>query len=195
MRFSEGDELYCSAPCTQWWLVMTSPSGDTNDAEHPPSETTAERVSLVGSASCAGSIWRPSSLSFAACAVIWLGIHMPPGFSKDGCAADAVEAAGVAKASDTGGGTWGGGRGCSPPQAKSRSDDSGARARARGLMAGARSTGGGGRANARDWPRGLTRGRVHPDDGSRAPERRTTVRNATRGRGRRDARAIGRAAA
>src|SRR5580692_11536724 len=141
MRFSDGDELCCSAACTQWWLVTMSPSGDTKDAEQPPSDTMAESVSLVGSASCAGSICSPSSLSLVACAIIWLGIHIPPWFSKAGLGAgggaDAVGAGGDGGIAVVGGAT--GGAGASPPQA-SKSDVSGSRARARRLMVCARST-------------------------------------------------------
>src|SRR4029079_18818829 len=40
-RSRSGVELYWSALRTQWWFVMMRPSGDTNDALHPPSDTTA----------------------------------------------------------------------------------------------------------------------------------------------------------
>ena len=66
------------------WLVAMRPSGDTNDAEHPPRLITAESTPDVGSESSLGSMASPSSFSFAACTAICCGIHMPPGFSKRG---------------------------------------------------------------------------------------------------------------
>jgi hypothetical protein len=60
---------------------MTNPSDDTNDAEQPPRLTTAPSTLELGSVSAAGSMVKPSSRSFAACALICEGIHMPPGFS------------------------------------------------------------------------------------------------------------------
>ena len=48
-RLSSGVELSWSAPCTQWWLVTTSPSGETNEAVQPPSETTADSGGRDGS--------------------------------------------------------------------------------------------------------------------------------------------------
>ena len=50
MRSRCGVELNCSAPNPQWWLVTTSPSGETNDALQPPSEMTAPIGSPVRSA-------------------------------------------------------------------------------------------------------------------------------------------------
>ena len=75
-------ELYWSAPVTQWWFVMTRPSGDTKLAEHPPSHTTAPSGNSVGRPSALGSIVKPSFFSVSACAGICSGIHIPPGFKK-----------------------------------------------------------------------------------------------------------------
>ncbi len=51
--------LSCSAPCTQWWLVTIRPSGDTNDAVQPPSDTTALSGEASGSDSVLASIGTP----------------------------------------------------------------------------------------------------------------------------------------
>src|SRR5688572_28353518 len=62
---------------------MTSPSGDTNEAEQPPRLITAPSGKVVGSESEAGSISTPSDLSVAPCSFICEGLHIPPGFSKE----------------------------------------------------------------------------------------------------------------
>src|SRR5690606_18941936 len=83
---SFGVELYCSAPVTQWWLVMINPSGDTNEAEQPPRYTTEPKGSPMGEVSCFGSSFTPSLLNASTCcgALSWPGSHMPPGLVKAG---------------------------------------------------------------------------------------------------------------
>src|SRR5262245_30036952 len=70
------------------------PSGDTNDAEQPPIDTTAASGACVGSASAAGSICAPSLRSASAFSGICDGIHMPPGLSHF-CGAGAAGAVAV----------------------------------------------------------------------------------------------------
>lgn len=109
-RFASFVLLCWSAPVAQWWFVAIRPSGEMNDAEHPPRLTIAESVPDVGSDSDAGSIVMPSSFSFAAWSFIWCGIHMPPGFSNLGAGATyAGFASGCV--GEEGGGAGGGG-GC-----------------------------------------------------------------------------------
>ncbi len=69
-RFFSGVLLCCSARVTQWWLVMTRPCSETNDAEQPPRLTTALSGNAVGSASASGSKPTPSWRSVSACALI-----------------------------------------------------------------------------------------------------------------------------
>ncbi len=75
-------EFTCSAPITQWWLVITRPSGDTKLAEHPPRLTTAPSGNSVGFVRTAGSIEKPTPLKVSAWSASCSGSHMPPGFSK-----------------------------------------------------------------------------------------------------------------
>ena len=44
-----------TTPRTQWWLVATSPSGDTNEAEHPGIRSTDMRARWNHSSSA----WKP----------------------------------------------------------------------------------------------------------------------------------------
>ncbi len=80
-RFFSRVELSCSAPCTQWWLVTMSPSGDTIDAVQPPSQTTLSSGCDSGLASALASSATPILRKFSWCSgsIICDGIHMPPG--------------------------------------------------------------------------------------------------------------------
>src|SRR5688500_14777916 len=91
MRSRSGGELYCSAPWTQWWLVTTRPSGDTNAALQPPSETIAFMGKPVRSANAEGSSRRPRWRSSGARAGICCGIHIP-GSAEAGPSSIAVRA-------------------------------------------------------------------------------------------------------
>src|SRR3954447_10725738 len=73
--------LIWSACWTQWWLVTISPSGDTNDAVQPPSETTALSGDASGSDSVRASIGTPMLRKFSTWngRVICWGSHIPPG--------------------------------------------------------------------------------------------------------------------
>ena len=51
-------------PCTQWWFVAIRPSGETNEAVQPPSETIAPMGWPVRSAKAAGSPSKPIAFSF-----------------------------------------------------------------------------------------------------------------------------------
>ena len=55
IRFRSGVELYWRAPWTQWWFVTISPSGETNEALQPPSDTMAPIGKPVRSAKVPGS--------------------------------------------------------------------------------------------------------------------------------------------
>ena len=77
IRFFSGVELSWIAPIAQWWLVTTSPSGETKLAVQPPSDTTADSGGLVTSASWAGSPLKPTACSWAASCGSCEGIHMP----------------------------------------------------------------------------------------------------------------------
>ena len=77
MRLRSGFELYWRAPCTQWLFVTTRPSGDTNEALQPPSETIAPIGWPVRSAKACGSPVNPIAVRReASCGICW-GIHMP----------------------------------------------------------------------------------------------------------------------
>src|SRR5277367_7139396 len=97
----------------QWWLVMTRPSSERNDAEQPPRLTTAPSTGEVGSPSAAGSISRPSDLSVSACRPSCSGIHIPPGSSYvgralcGGATAALTTGAGAGSAGGTGNGVSG----------------------------------------------------------------------------------------
>src|ERR1041385_5223973 len=101
--------LSCSACCTQWWLVTIRPSGDTNDAVQPPSETTALSGDASGSDSVLASIGTPMLWNVSTCSgsVICCGNHMPPGFeycSRNPSAGSGAGAGALATGSGLGGG-------------------------------------------------------------------------------------------
>jgi hypothetical protein len=76
-RFFSGVELYWRAPATQWWFVAMRPSGETNEALHPPSDTIAPMGWPVRSAKAFGSPRKPMAFSLGARSGICCGIHMP----------------------------------------------------------------------------------------------------------------------
>ena len=147
-RFWPADELFWSAPCTQWWFVTTRPLSETNEALQPPSETIDESGADSGSESFCGSIVTPIFLNVSRCcgSIICEGIHMPPGFAYDarnrsfsvGAFGSAAGGVCVAAVLTTG---WA----FPPPQAASRTNDE----TKKRFMVAAGSRGGGGRRSVR----------------------------------------------
>ena len=94
-RFRCGVELYWRAPVAQWWFVAIRPSGETNEAVQPPSDTIAPIGCPVRSAKAEGSPWKPLSRSCAARSGICWGIHMPSSAARGTAIAKAASTASI----------------------------------------------------------------------------------------------------